>query len=81
VGTKWATNGIIQCYLDLDNYVMSFGYDGKLLGTAYTNFQIGNGLFVGFSASSGEEIRFNFGEQPLKYPPPNEYKPLCMAFI
>jgi len=69
MNTKWHPNGTLQCYLDLDNSIMSFGYDGEALGVAFTDFEVGNGLYPAFSASHGEEIRFNFGEQPFKYPP------------
>eukprot|EP01123_Difflugia_compressa_P010642 TRINITY_DN3943_c0_g1_i1.p1 TRINITY_DN3943_c0_g1~~TRINITY_DN3943_c0_g1_i1.p1 ORF type:complete len:207 (-),score=40.15 TRINITY_DN3943_c0_g1_i1:4-558(-) len=79
VDTTWQKGGIVQVFLDLDKRAMIFGYQGKDLGAAYTNFDIGNGLYVGFSCSSGEELRFNFGDEPFKYLPPLSYLPLSQS--
>jgi len=65
---------------------MSFGYNGKLLGVAFTNFHLGpDGLYVALSMNLENECRFNFGQVDeydcsyrFVYQPPPDFKPLAM---
>jgi len=59
--------------------VMTYGYNGKNLGPAFTNFAVGSGIKIGFSADSAEECRFNFGESNFKYECDQEYLPVIVA--
>eukprot|EP01125_Pyxidicula_operculata_P013159 TRINITY_DN4355_c0_g1_i4.p1 TRINITY_DN4355_c0_g1~~TRINITY_DN4355_c0_g1_i4.p1 ORF type:complete len:886 (+),score=54.55 TRINITY_DN4355_c0_g1_i4:477-3134(+) len=74
-GVVIEVGGVIQCYLDLDAKVMSFGYNGKHQGEAFTDFDIGQGLYAAVSTNLENECKLNFGETPFKYPQ-TEYKGL-----
>jgi len=56
-----SSSGIIQCFLDLDNRTMSFGFNGKFLGVAFENFDIGNGIYAAISTNLENECCLNFG--------------------
>uniref|UniRef100_A0A6B2LAY1 B30.2/SPRY domain-containing protein n=1 Tax=Arcella intermedia TaxID=1963864 RepID=A0A6B2LAY1_9EUKA len=80
IETKWKKGGILQCYLDVDNREMAFGYNGKQLGVAYSNFEIEEGLFPAFSSNINEECKFNFGSQAFRFPDlPEGYKPFNLS--
>jgi len=55
------SSGIIQCYIDLDNRKISFGFNGKFLGVAFENFDISNGIYAAVSTNLENECRLNFG--------------------
>jgi hypothetical protein len=40
---------------------MSFGFNGKFLGVAFENFDIGNGIYAAISTNLENECRLNFG--------------------
>jgi len=64
------SSGIIQCYLDLDNRTMSFGFNGKFLGVAFENFDISNGIYAAISTNLENECRMNFGTtSPFSFDP------------
>jgi len=75
----WQIGGIVQVFLDLTNHVMSFGYDGRDLGPAFTDFEIGAGLKPAVSTNLENECRFNFGASTFKYPLLAGYLPLRAA--
>jgi len=54
-------NDIVQVYLDLTSKTMAFGLNGEHLGIAFEDFDIGEGLYPGFSIDSENECEFNFG--------------------
>jgi len=64
---NWEKGGILQCWISLDRKVMSFGYNGKVIGPAFENFDIGQGLYPAFSANRRNGCLFNFGDSPFKY--------------
>jgi hypothetical protein len=68
--------GVIQCYLDLDSGIMSFGYNGTNYGPAFDDFDISGGLYAAVSTNLENECRLNFGSTPFRYPP-TDYLPLC----
>jgi len=73
-------NGVLSCWVDLNEKKMSFGYDGKVIGTPFSNFDIGPGLYPAFSANSGgEELCFNFGDTSFVHHPPPNYLPVSAA--
>jgi len=75
----WNIGGILQVYLDCDERIMSFGYNGNDLGPAFTDFPIEDvGLYPAFSADADNELRFNWGETSFTYPQ-TEYKPYFLA--
>jgi len=64
------SSGIIQCYIDLDKRTMSFGFNGKFLGVAFENFDIGNGIYAAISTNLENECRLNFGiTAPFSFSP------------
>jgi len=70
---KWKVGDVIQCYVDLEKKNMSFGINGKNLGLAFPNVDVGEGLYPAFSAGTEEECKFNFGLRKFQYPPPHPY--------
>jgi len=90
---NWEKGGILQCWISLDtSKVMTFGYNGKVIGPAFENFDIGQGLYPAFSANRRNGCLFNFGDTPFKFCPeiifantPPEthviYHPICNAFV
>jgi len=83
---NWEKGGILQCWISLDTKVMSFGYNGRDIGPAFENFDIGKGLYPAFSANRRNGCLFNFGDSKFKFPPNPDgvgsifYRPLCTAF-
>jgi len=77
----WGPGGVVQCWLDLDNRTMSFGYNGTCLGTAFEGFDIGSGLLPAVSSHLENECKFNFGNEPFKYPPTTESQHLALKLI
>jgi len=70
--------GVIQCFIDLDEKQMSFGYNGTHLGIAFEDFDFGNGIFAAVSTNLENECRLNFGlnpQVPFRFPQ-NSYAPL-----
>lgn len=59
---------------------MFFSYNNSPLGVAYKNFDPSpSGLRPGFSTHLQQEIRFNFGDKPFRYPPPPEFLPINLS--
>jgi len=78
----WQPGGIVQCFLDLDTRVMSFGYDGQMLGEAFTDFDISTGgLLPALSSHLENECKFNFGNENFRYPPEKDYLPIRLASL
>jgi len=76
----WGPGGVVQCWLDLENSVMEFGYSGESLGSAFEGFIVGSGgLFPAVSSHLENECKFNFGNEPFKYPPSSQYLPLKLT--
>lgn len=65
-GEYWNNGDIIGCVLDLEAKQMSFYRNGKDLGTAFTGFSIGDGLYPAASLQYGQKLSFNFGKEPFK---------------
>jgi len=54
----------------MDSRKMSFGYDGKDLGEAFSDFDVGRGgLSPALSSHLENECKFNFGNENFRYPP------------
>eukprot|EP00028_Trichosphaerium_sp_Am-I-7-wt_P009242 CAMPEP_0168535870 /NCGR_PEP_ID=MMETSP0405-20121227/19095_1 /TAXON_ID=498012 /ORGANISM="Trichosphaerium sp, Strain Am-I-7 wt" /LENGTH=106 /DNA_ID=CAMNT_0008563535 /DNA_START=515 /DNA_END=832 /DNA_ORIENTATION=+ len=68
---RWKSGDILQCSIDLDNRIMSFGINGKDLGVAASGFDVLTGFTPGMSLT--EECKMNFGSTKFKYGPPTGY--------
>jgi len=75
----WGPGGIVQCWLDLDEVSMTFGYDGNFKEAAFKDFVIGTGLLPGISSHLENECKANFGNVPFRFPPESGYLPLTEA--
>ncbi|XP_021342759.1 E3 ubiquitin-protein ligase RNF123-like isoform X1 [Mizuhopecten yessoensis] len=76
-GEQWLTGDVITCALDCDAGTATFYRNGKSMGVAFTDIQVGSGLayFPAVSLSQGENLHANFGATPLRYPIAG-YRPL-----
>uniref|UniRef100_UPI00358E76A9 E3 ubiquitin-protein ligase RNF123-like n=1 Tax=Myxine glutinosa TaxID=7769 RepID=UPI00358E76A9 len=69
-GKPWAAGDIATCLLDLDEGTCSFFLNGVALGTAFSDVRLGPKMayFPAVSLSFRENVVFNFGGRPLRYP-------------
>ena len=81
VGRSWSTGGILGCYLNIDENIMWFTYDGDDLGIAFDDFKVGRGMRPGFSTHLQQEARFNFGAKPFRHQPVTGYNGLVISFF
>lgn len=79
-GEAFGMHDVIGCYLDLDNYSVSFSKNGQQLGNAFTiNQQLRNSAFYPAVVLKNAEMSFNFGATPFKHDPPKDYIAVCNA--
>lgn len=76
-GELWEVGDYIGCGIDLENKKVEFFLNGKSLGVAFENVQIGKNIayFPGMSIRKSEKCRFNFGATPFHFSYPG-YQPL-----
>ncbi|KAJ9584194.1 hypothetical protein L9F63_021458, partial [Diploptera punctata] len=69
-GESWLSGDIIGCTIDLDRGVIEFYRNGKSMGEAFDNIQLGPGMayFPAVSLAFTENLVANFGSTPMKYP-------------
>ncbi|VDH90316.1 Kip1 ubiquitination-promoting complex protein 1 [Mytilus galloprovincialis] len=69
-GEAWTTGDIISCAIDCDEGTVTFYRNGKNMGKAFTNINLGPGYayFPAVSLAASENLRANFGATPLRYP-------------
>eukprot|EP01118_Nematostelium_gracile_P010664 TRINITY_DN370_c0_g1_i1.p1 TRINITY_DN370_c0_g1~~TRINITY_DN370_c0_g1_i1.p1 ORF type:complete len:398 (-),score=125.38 TRINITY_DN370_c0_g1_i1:26-1219(-) len=67
-GEYWANGDIIGTVLDLESKTISFYRNGKDMGVAFSNIQIGDGVYPAASLHKKQKLLFNFGKEPFKYP-------------
>lgn len=71
---------VIGCLLNLLKGEISFTLNGVNLDTAFTlNAQQKSYTFYPAVVLKNAEMSFNFGAQPFKYPPPNDYIAVASA--
>ncbi|XP_046814576.1 ATP-dependent RNA helicase Ddx1 isoform X1 [Vespa crabro] len=79
-GEPFGMHCIIGCLLDLSNGIIRFTKNGVDLGVAFTlNPQQKSQIFFPAVVLKNAEMSFNFGAQPFKYPPPNDYIAISSA--
>uniref|UniRef100_A0A1B6D141 B30.2/SPRY domain-containing protein n=1 Tax=Clastoptera arizonana TaxID=38151 RepID=A0A1B6D141_9HEMI len=69
-GEYWLSGDVIGCTIDLDNGSIFFFRNGKPLGEAFTNIEMGAGCgyFPTISLARNETVVANFGGTPFRYP-------------
>lgn len=79
-GEPFGMHDVIGCYLDLSKGEIRFSKNGQDLGVAFTlSAQQKSQAYYPAVVLKNAEMSFNFGAQPFKYPPPNDYIPLASA--
>ncbi|CAL7934575.1 unnamed protein product [Xylocopa violacea] len=79
-GEAFGMHDVIGCLLNLSKGEISFTKNGVDLGVAFTlNGQQKSQTFYPAVVLKNAEMSFNFGAQPFKYPPPNDYIALASA--
>jgi hypothetical protein len=68
-GELWDIGDIIGVCIDLDRGSICFYQNGKFLGEAYNDVEIGpnKAYFPGISMVKGQRVEFNFGASGLRY--------------
>lgn len=71
---------VIGCFLDLMKGEIKFTKNGMDLGIAFTlNAQQKSQTYYPAVVLKNAEMAFNFGAQPFKHPPPNDYVAVSSA--
>lgn len=71
---------MIGCFLDLAKGEIKFTKNGVDLGVAFTlNAQQKSQTYYPAVVLKNAEMAFNFGAQPFKHPPPNDYVAVSSA--
>jgi hypothetical protein len=76
-GVNLLPNGVIGCYLDLEQKIMRYTYNAQDLGVAFDDFSIEEGFYPALSMNLENECLLNFGtddKHPFEYPP-KDYLP------
>ncbi|XP_011173461.1 ATP-dependent RNA helicase Ddx1 [Solenopsis invicta] len=73
-GEAFGMHDVIGCFLDLAKGEIKFTKNGVDLGVAFTlNAQQKSQTYYPAVVLKNAEMAFNFGAQPFKHPPPNDY--------
>ncbi|KAL6447461.1 hypothetical protein ACFW04_001566 [Cataglyphis niger] len=79
-GEAFGMHDVIGCFLDLARGEIKFSKNGVDLGVAFTlNAQQKSQTYYPAVVLKNAEMAFNFGAQPFKYPPPNDYVAVSSA--
>ncbi|KAJ4433729.1 E3 ubiquitin-protein ligase RNF123 [Periplaneta americana] len=79
-GEPWLSGDIIGCTIDLDSGILEFYRNGRSMGKAFDNIQMGPGMayFPAVSLAFTENLVANFGSTPMRYPVPG-FQPIQEA--
>ncbi|KAK2577373.1 hypothetical protein KPH14_003489 [Odynerus spinipes] len=79
-GEPFGMHDVIGCLLDLSKGEIRFTKNGVDMGVAFTlNAQQKSQTYYPAVVLKNAEMSFNFGAQPFKYPPPNDYVAVSAA--
>lgn len=79
-GEPFGMHDVIGCFLDLTKGEIKFSKNGVDLGVAFTlNAQQKSQTYYPAVVLKNAEMAFNFGAQPFKNPPPNDYVAVSSA--
>ncbi|GLH11947.1 E3 ubiquitin-protein ligase [Gryllus bimaculatus] len=69
-GEPWLSGDVIGCTIDLNDGILVFYRNGRSLGEAFSNIQLGPGMayFPSVSLAFTENLVANFGSTPMRYP-------------
>lgn len=77
-GEPFGLHDIIGCSLDLDERTVAWSKNGKHLGVAFTiPDTLSHCAFYPATTLKNAELKFNFGDQPFRFPPPAPIKGLA----
>ena len=73
-GKAFGKNDVLGCYLDLDNMEIAYTLNGADLGLAFeiNGSQYKDNFFPAVVLKNAE-MQFNFGDQPWKFPPVEDF--------
>lgn len=77
VGATLAIGDILAFALDMDNGILQAYKNGVLQGTVVSGFLSRGVIYPAFSLANGATGKFNFGQRPFAYTPPDGFKALC----
>ena len=72
-GVYWITNDVIGLLIDIDNKIIKYYLNGKDLGIAFDNFNIGDGIAPSLSIDRGGEFIIVTDYSKYKYNIPHCY--------
>lgn len=79
-GEAFGMHDVIGCFLDLARGEIKFSKNGVDLGVAFAlNAQQKSQTYYPAVVLKNAEMAFNFGAQPFKHPPPNDYVAVSSA--
>ncbi|XP_065201500.1 ATP-dependent RNA helicase Ddx1 [Planococcus citri] len=79
-GEAFGMHDVIGCYLNLDDWNVSFSKNGKDLGQAFSiPSTLRKAAFFPAVVLKNAEMSFNFGAQPFKHDPVKGYIAVCQA--
>ncbi|XP_070166174.1 ATP-dependent RNA helicase Ddx1 [Polyergus mexicanus] len=79
-GEAFGMHDVIGCFIDLARGEIKFNKNGVDLGVAFTlNAQQKSQIYYPAVVLKNAEMAFNFGAQPFKHPPPNDYVAVSSA--
>lgn len=79
-GEAFGMHDVIGCFLDLARGEIKFSKNGADLGVAFTlNAQQKSQTYYPAVVLKNAEMAFNFGAQPFKHSPPNDYVAVSSA--
>lgn len=79
-GEAFGMHDVIGCFLDLEKGDIKFTKNGQDLGVAFRlNAEQKSQTYYPAVVLKNAEISFNFGAQPFKHPPPNDYVAVSSA--
>lgn len=79
-GEAFGMHDVIGCFLDLARGEIKFSKNGVDLGVAFTlNAQQKSQTYYPAVVLKNAEMAFNFGAQPFKHSPPNDYVAVSSA--
>lgn len=79
-GESFGMSDVIGCYLDLDVNTIKWSKNGVDFGKAYDiPNSLNNAVFYAAVCLKNAELKFNFGDTALKYPPQGSYVALTSA--
>ncbi|PAA52686.1 hypothetical protein BOX15_Mlig018785g1 [Macrostomum lignano] len=80
-GEPFGKGDVVGCFLDLDHGQMQFARNSALMGPAYQlpSQVLSQEAFYPTVSMRDQTLFVNLGQTPFKYPPGDEWTPVCLA--